>query len=136
MRRIATAHSRRAPGPGTSECNSKVFERWDLCGSAGTSLAAHKRAEGEFHENGNSFSTRNRRPGYRRRRKRECAGRRPDHVQDELPVRCRQHNPTRRELHVTPMDDDPSVLELSNGKVSVLLDTQGDQQPVRRSKLK
>jgi hypothetical protein len=34
------------------------------------------------------------------------------------------------------MDDDPSVLELSNGKVSVLLDTQGDQQPVRRSKLK
>jgi hypothetical protein len=28
---------------------------------------------------------------------------------------------------VTPMDDDPSVLELSNGKVSVLLDTQGDQ---------
>ena len=28
---------------------------------------------------------------------------------------------------VTPMDDDPSVLELSNGKVSVLLDTQADQ---------
>jgi hypothetical protein len=28
---------------------------------------------------------------------------------------------------VTPMDDDPSVLELSNGKVSVLLDTEGDQ---------
>jgi len=28
---------------------------------------------------------------------------------------------------VTPMDDDPSVLELSNGKVSVLLDTQGNQ---------
>lgn len=28
---------------------------------------------------------------------------------------------------VSPMDDDPSVLELSNGKVSVLLDTEGDQ---------
>ena len=28
---------------------------------------------------------------------------------------------------VTPTDDDPSVLELSNGKVSVLLGTEGDQ---------
>ena len=28
---------------------------------------------------------------------------------------------------VTPMDDDPSVLELSNGKVSVLLETQADR---------
>ena len=28
---------------------------------------------------------------------------------------------------VTPLDDDPSVLELSNGKVSVLLDTEADR---------
>jgi hypothetical protein len=36
---------------------------------------------------------------------------------------------------VTPMDDDPSVLQLSNGKVSVLLDTQINQL-VRRPRLK
>jgi hypothetical protein len=28
---------------------------------------------------------------------------------------------------VTPMDDDPAILELSNGKVSVLLDTEADR---------
>ena len=28
---------------------------------------------------------------------------------------------------VTPLDDDPGVLELSNGKVSVLLDTEADR---------
>jgi hypothetical protein len=35
---------------------------------------------------------------------------------------------------VTPTDDDPSVLEISNGKVSVLLDTEGDQPATSPSK--